>query len=139
MLLDRRIWLELIGGAFLCYLGIRIMRSQPARHAAAAVQARDLLGAYGSALALTLTNPLTIVSFAAMFAGLGLANAESYGAGGMLVLGVFLGSLVWWLVLTTIVSVARERLTETILRRVNAVAGGAIAVFGVLAVVSAVV
>jgi threonine/homoserine/homoserine lactone efflux protein len=136
-LIERRTWLEALGGAFLCYLGWRIIRTRPTRNAATTIQARDLLSAYGSALALTLTNPLTIVSFVAMFAGLGLANAGNYGAGGMLVLGVFLGSAAWWLCLTTAVKAARDRLTETVLYRINLAAGSVILGFGAVAIASA--
>jgi threonine/homoserine/homoserine lactone efflux protein len=138
-LIEQRRWLELIGGGFLCYLGVRIARSRPAGAAPATVQVREVAGAYGSALALTMTNPMTIVAFAAMFAGLGLAEAGSYGSGSLLVLGVFLGSAGWWLVLTTVVRAARTRLTETVLYRINVVAGAVILVFGVSAIASTVV
>jgi threonine/homoserine/homoserine lactone efflux protein len=138
-LIEQRLWLELIGGGFLCYLGVRIARSRPAGAAPATVQVREVASAYGSALALTMTNPMTIVAFAAMFAGLGLAEAGNYGSGGLLVLGVFLGSTGWWLALTTAVRAARSRLTETVLYRINVVAGAVILAFGVSAIASTVV
>jgi threonine/homoserine/homoserine lactone efflux protein len=137
-LIEQRRWMELIGGAFLCYLGVRIARSRPAREAAAAVQPRGLLGAYASALVLTLANPMTILSFTAIFAGLGLARATGHASGIALVSGVLLGSLAWWLFLTTAVRAVRGRLTETLLQRVNWLSGGVLTVFGALAVVSAV-
>lgn len=136
-LIDHRVWLELIGGAFLCYLGLQIVRSRPARDASTTVQTRHLLGAYGSALGLTLTNPLTILSFAALFAGLGLGNAASYSAGALLVLGVFLGSLAWWLFLTTAIRLVRHRLTGTVLTWINAISGTVILAFGALAIMAA--
>lgn len=138
VLIGHRIWLELIGGAFLCYLGLQIIRSRPATNAATTVQTRHLLGAYGSALGLTLTNPLTILSFAALFAGLGLGNAASYGASALLVLGVFLGSLGWWIFLTTAVRAVRNRLTGTVLTWINAISGAIITAFGALAITSAI-
>jgi threonine/homoserine/homoserine lactone efflux protein len=138
VLVDRHAWLEAVGGGFLCYLGIQIVRSRPAREARGTVQTRDLLGAFGSAVALTLTNPLTIVSFATMFAGLGLASAASFSAGGLVVLGVFLGSLAWWLILTTTVKAARDRLTEPALQLVNRVSGSVILAFGAVALTSAI-
>lgn len=136
-LIDHRVWLELIGGAFLCYLGLQIVRSRPATNAATTVRTRHLLGAYGSALGLTLTNPLTTLSFAALFAGLGLGNAATYGAGVLLVLGVFLGSLAWWLFLTTVVRTVRDRLTGTVLTWINAISGAVILAFGAVAILSA--
>ena len=85
------------------------------------------------------SNPMTIVSFAAMFTGLGLANAESDEAGALLVFGVFLGSSAWWLVLTTMVRTARNRLTELVLRWVNIVAGSVNVTFGFLAIGSSII
>ncbi len=66
-------WLQLMGGIFLCYLGVSAILSPPARKAVAGHKV-DLAGAYGSALALTLANPMTILTFAAIFAGLGVAH-----------------------------------------------------------------
>ena len=73
LLISQQSWLKLIGGAFLCYLGIRTLLAQPAERAAAA-GGMGLAGAYSSTFFLTLTNPTTILSFVAVFAGLGLAS-----------------------------------------------------------------
>ena len=55
---------------------------------------------FASTLFLTLTNPMTILSFMAILAGLGLGDTQgNYSSAGLLVLGVFLGSLFWWIVL----------------------------------------
>jgi threonine/homoserine/homoserine lactone efflux protein len=137
LLIEQRAWMELVGGAFLLYLGLRIAVSKPAREAATTVRAHGLLGAYSSALALTLANPMTILSFTALFAGLGLARTSSYADSTALVTGVVLGSLSWWLFLTTLVRLVRTRLNGTILRRVNLISGAVLTGFGALAVVSA--
>src|SRR5690242_13032805 len=71
LLIEQRFWLRLIGGGFLLYLGVRTVLARPAERAASA-GGKGLAGAYGSTLFLTLTNPLTILSFAAIFAGLGV-------------------------------------------------------------------
>ena len=71
----RQMWLALIGGLFLCYLGLRTFLSQPAEKAVYA-QRGSLFKAYAATFLLTLTNPITILSFMAIFAGLGLAVAE---------------------------------------------------------------
>ena len=76
-LIGQGFWLRVIGGAFLCWLGARIFVSEPATKAAS-VDGRGLVGAYASTLALTLTNPTTILSFVAIFAGLGVAAAGDY-------------------------------------------------------------
>lgn len=126
-------WLGLIGGLFLCYLGGKTLFSKPAEQAASA-KGSGLLGAYASTFFLTVTNPVTILAFAAIFAGLGLANTRgNYGAAAVLVLGVFLGSAAWWLLLSGGVSLLRERFTATGLQWVNRISGVIILGFGLFA------
>jgi threonine/homoserine/homoserine lactone efflux protein len=135
-LVSQQTWLRLVGGIFLCYLGIRTFLAQPAVQAAYE-RGNSLPGAYASTLFLTLTNPMTILSFAAIFAGLGLASAPgSYASAAVLVLGVFSGSALWWLLLSGGVSLLRGRFTPGSLRWVNRVSGIIIAGFGLLALVS---
>jgi threonine/homoserine/homoserine lactone efflux protein len=129
-------WLRLLGGLFLCYLGVRTFLAPPAERGAAA-HGPGLLGAYVSTLALTLTNPTTILSFVAVFAGLGLASgAGGYAGAGAMVAGVFLGSAAWWLILSGGVGLFRARLTPGALRWVNRISGLVILGFGVLALVA---
>lgn len=136
MLIRQQLWLKLIGGLFLCYLGVRTLLAHPAAHAANASGA-GLLGAYTSTLLLTLTNPTTILSFVAVFAGLGLANAAGdYGQAALLVLGVFAGSALWWLLLSGGVSLLRTRVTPAVLVWVNRASGAVIVLFGVGALAS---
>jgi len=130
-------WLRLIGGAFLCWLGARTFLARPAEAAAQAAGGAGLLGAYASTLVLTLTNPMTILSFAAVFAGLGVGAAGGgYGAAAVLVLGVFAGSALWWLVLSGAVGLLRHRVTPRGLRWVNRASGTIIAGFGLPALLS---
>lgn len=135
-LVDQQVWLRLIGGAFLCYLGIRTWLTALAQGAAAA-QGNGLAAAYASTFFLTLTNPMTVLSFAAIFAGLGLASRTGgYAPAGILVLGVFAGSALWWLLLSGGVSLFRSQFTAGGLRWVNRVSGIVITAFGVLALLS---
>jgi threonine/homoserine/homoserine lactone efflux protein len=135
-LVDRQVWIRLVGGFFLCCLGVRAFFAQPAEQTEAA-QGRGLLGAYGTTFLLTLTNPMTILSFAAIFAGWGVAaSGGDYGAAMIFVLGVFVGSVLWWFALSGIASLFRERLGVRTLRWVNRVSGVVVAGFGVAAVVS---
>ncbi len=138
-LVAQQMWLALIGGLFLCYLGVRTFLSEPA---AKAVYARrgSLFKAYAATFLLTLTNPITILSFIAIFAGLGLAAAENnYLEAVSLVVGVFLGSVSWWLLLSGGVSLFRGAFTPARLRGVNVLAGVILMGFGLLAVGSTVV
>jgi threonine/homoserine/homoserine lactone efflux protein len=136
VLISQHFWVRLIGGLFLCYLGVRTLLAAPAEQAAGA-SAPSLLRAYLSTLLLTLSNPMTILSFAAVLAGLGIGGAgASYGAAALLVLGVFAGSALWWLILSGGVSVVRLRLTAGILRWVNRLSGAVLIGFGLLALIS---
>jgi threonine/homoserine/homoserine lactone efflux protein len=127
---------RLIGGVFLIYLGARTALSHPVMRAGRD-SPRGLAAAYGSTLALTLTNPSTILSFAAIFAGLGLgASAADRGSAVLMVGGVFLGSALWWLVLSGVVGSFRRALTPDRLRWVNRLSGTALIGFGVLALLS---
>jgi threonine/homoserine/homoserine lactone efflux protein len=124
VLLGQVVWLRLIGGAFLLYLGLRTLRAAPAtRPADLPASGMRLAGAYSSTLALTLSNPMTIMSFAAIFAGIGASGAD-------LVAGVFGGSAAWWLVLASAVSLLRARVTPRWLRLVNVASGVLIVGFG---------
>jgi threonine/homoserine/homoserine lactone efflux protein len=136
-LVDQQVWLRLIGGAFLCYLGVKTLLAKPAEEAARA-RGTGLLGAYASTLFLTLTNPMTILSFAAIFAGLGVAETGGdYASAATLVLGVFAGSALWWLLLSGGVSLFRKKFTPQALVWGNRVSGLVVMGFGVFALWSA--
>lgn len=130
---SQRFWLQLAGGLFLCWLGLRTLRAAPAGEAARTGRAEGLVGAFVSTFVLTLTNPMTILSFAAVFAALGLASTSGdYGAAAVLVFGVFVGSALWWLLLSGGVSLLRSRFDARGLQWVNRVSGIVIVGFGVL-------
>jgi threonine/homoserine/homoserine lactone efflux protein len=136
-LIRQRMWLGIIGGLFLCYLGIRTFLAKPAEHADSG-GGTGPMAAYGSTFFLTLTNPMTILSFAAIFAGLGIGSTTGdYGSAGALVLGVFTGSALWWLFLSMGVSMIRSAFNPRGLRWVNRVSGVIITGFGVFALLSA--
>ena len=131
-LIDQQLWLRLTGGFFLLYLGVKTFRSSPPDNAA--LQDRSgIFGAYASTLVFTLTNPLTILSFAAIYAGLGLtATGRNYVSAALLVLGVFAGSAAWWLILSGGISLFRKSFTLEALGWINKVSGLAITIFGLI-------
>jgi threonine/homoserine/homoserine lactone efflux protein len=135
-LVDARHILGLVGGIFLLWLAWTTARAEP--HDPASVRPRrgGLTGAYLSILGLTLTNPMTILSFGALFAGLGVTSGRP-GDAALVTLGVLLGSGAWWLLLTTVVSVARKRVTTKWIRRINLASGALIGAFAVVSIVSA--
>ena len=130
LLVSQQTWLRFIGGLFLCYLGLKSFFARPAR-STAAPKGGALTGAYVSTFLLTLANPMTILSFAAVFAGLGLGGgATDYAGAALLVLGVFLGSALWWLFLSGGVGLFREKLNDEHFRWINRISGTIIAGFG---------
>jgi threonine/homoserine/homoserine lactone efflux protein len=136
-LIHQQTWLRLIGGCFLCYLGLKIFFSKPP-DASAQSNHLSMLNAYGSTFFLTLTNPLTILSFAAIFAGLGLADASgNYLSATITVLGVFLGSACWWILLSTGVSILRVRFKSVGFQWLNWISGSIILGFGIAALMGA--
>ena len=137
LLLSQSTWLSLIGGGFLIYLGFTTFRAN-APTTEVANDNHGIAGSYFSALFLTLTNPMTILFFTAVFAGLGIADAAGdYVAGGLLVLGVFCGSALWWLLLTGGVILLQTRVEEISLVWINRIAGVVLVVFGLAALVNA--
>lgn len=133
ILIDQAVWFRLIGGTFLCYLGIKTILSKPS-DSNLAVPSRGLLNAYTSTVFLTLTNPATVLSFAAVFAGLGLANANSdYFSAIILVLGVFMGSALWWLILSGGVSLLRAKFNLRAMKWLNRTSGIILLIFGTVA------
>ncbi len=135
-LLNQHLWIRLLGGIFLLYLGIKTFTRRPAEKAAVA-QAHSFPGAYLSTLLLTLTNPTTILSFIAIFAGIGVGGAsKSYLSAATVVGGVFLGSALWWVILTGGVSLLRKRFTPRWLLWINRCSGIGILLFGIIALFS---
>jgi threonine/homoserine/homoserine lactone efflux protein len=129
-LIEQQLWLRLVGGAFLCYLGIKTFISIPAE-AVTLAKGNSLAGVYTSTLALTLTNPATILAFVAIFSGLGLASLEqNYFSATSLVIGVFCGSALWWLLLSSSVALVKTKLN---LKWVNRLSGIVITAFGIVA------
>jgi threonine/homoserine/homoserine lactone efflux protein len=124
--------LHLAGGVILLIIGVRTMLARREAPAApgAGIPARGLLPAYASTLLLTITNPMTIISFAAVFAVIAPAGGLGYGSAAVTVAGVFLGSAAWWLILSTGVAAVRRAAGGTFLTWVGRLSGAVIAGFG---------
>jgi len=131
-LIEAQTWMRLIGSFYLGYLGIKTFLAPPPVQEAQASH-KSIAGAYVSTFALTITNPMTILSFLAAFASAdGLASRENVF---LLVCGVFSGSALWWLTLATGVSLVRGRFTARTMRWVNHLAGIALFMFATVALV----
>jgi threonine/homoserine/homoserine lactone efflux protein len=129
-LVEQKFWLGLIGGLFLCFLGVRTFISKPADRAAE-VGGSGVASAFFSTFLLTVTNPMTILSFIAVFAGFGLGASPNYAAATALVGGVFVGSALWWLLLSSGVGLLRSRVTPNWMQIVNRFSGCIIFGFGI--------
>ncbi len=135
-LVEQSFWFRLIGGLFLCYLGIKAFLSKP-QDPELSLGNRTILSAYGTTFFLTLTNPMTILFFAGVFAGLGLVSESIvYTSAGLMVIGVFLGSGSWWLILSGATSIFRSKINNHKLAWINKISGFVILAFGVAALIS---
>ncbi len=137
VLVEARLLLGLFGGVFLLWLAWNTARAAPRDPSQVTARRGGLVGAYLSILGLTLTNPMTILSFGALFAGLGVAG-DDVGGAALITLGVLLGSSAWWIVLTTVVVAIRTRLTIVWVRRINIASGLTIGAFAVVSIASVV-
>lgn len=132
--------LRIIGGLFLLRLGWRTWYAPAAERSAVLAGRASLVGDYLSTLALTIANPVTILAFLGIFAGLGLATEGSgFAAAGVLVSGVFTGSLLWWLLLAFSVGWVRGRLSLEALRWINRLSAILVGAFGGWALLTAAV
>jgi threonine/homoserine/homoserine lactone efflux protein len=130
--------LQLVGGLFLLAFGISTFIASPPpnfkeRLAAPVKNAPSQARAIASTFMLTVSNPATLIAYTALIAGLGVLAGEtpSFFAAAFVVLGVFCGSAVWWLTLSTIVGILHARINDRVIRIINEISGLLIATFGV--------
>lgn len=135
ILISQTIWIRLAGGALLLFLGVRTFRAKPA-DPKITVNNSGLLRSYFTTVFLTLTNPLSIFAFIAVFAAVGVGNEPGYFSPSFLVAGVFIGSCLWFLSLSSGVFLFRKKLDLGGLRWVNRIAGILILLSGVIVLVS---
>lgn len=127
--------MTIIGGLLIVWLGamsVRVFLRSANNHAqpAMAGQAHGVLSAYATTFALTISNPMTILAFLALVAGLGASTASHPAAPYVLVLGVFVGSALWWLLLVHVAAAARTRLTPNATRWLDLVSGLILTLWG---------
>lgn len=127
----QKIWVSLAGGLYLGYLGIKAFRTVPENQIDAS-NGMGRLSAYLSIFVLTLTNPMTIFAFAAVFAGFGFGNtAGNYLNAVILVMGVFTGSAMWWLALSGTTGLIRRKFNTAHMAWINRISGMVIIGFAV--------
>ena len=136
LLVSGRVLLGVVGGLIIAALGVRTALSEPGEVAADA-ERPGLASAFGSIYALTMTNPMTILSFAGVFAGIGLVGGSATFVDATVVtVAVWLGSALWWVVLASAVRWVRGRVSSRALLWVNRISGAALVAFGIIAVLA---
>ncbi len=132
-LVEKQDVLRLLGGVFLLYLGIKTFLAKNSEESIENKE-KGLLSAYLSTFLLTLTNPITILSFVAIFAGMGIADTDgNYVSALLLVLGVFIGSMLWWTLLSGGANFFEKKINAEGLGWLNKISGIIIAGFGAVA------
>jgi threonine/homoserine/homoserine lactone efflux protein len=135
-LISQQVWLRLIGGLFLCVIGLKVLLTKFVEREAPSL-GKGLLGAYTSMFFLTLTYPMTVLIFLGIFAGLGIGSTKgNYLAIATLVLGVFTGSILWWAILSSFIGSLRDRFRTENWRWVNKISGILITGFGLAVLLS---
>jgi threonine/homoserine/homoserine lactone efflux protein len=134
LLMTHQFWIHLIGGLFLLYLGVKIFLTHPKDRSIGSFD-KSSGQVLGTTYLLTLTNPTTILSFIAVFAGVGLGTTNpSFIDAVILVLGITLGSAIWWFLLSGGVAyILHHRLIPTLMQWINRISGTIILCFGTLA------
>jgi putative LysE/RhtB family amino acid efflux pump len=123
------------GAAFILWLGWRTIMSPVAERAADLPQQGSAVRLFAVTFLLTMSNPATILSFVALFAGLGLAAEPTPDAAVSAVAGVFIGSLLWWAVLSGGVAALRQRIGAESRRWINRIAGAVLIIFAIALVI----
>jgi threonine/homoserine/homoserine lactone efflux protein len=137
LLVSAHTLLGIVGGAIIVLIGLRTIGTRPTAPAQDADRP-GVLGGFASIYALTMTNPLTIVLYAGVFAAIGLGSGGGVVDAAVVTLAILVGSGLWWVVLCSVVAWVRGRVSANALLWVNRVSGAALVVFGALAILAAV-
>ena len=128
--------LGILGGAVIVLIGLRTIATRPSGPARESARP-GLPAAFASIYGLTMTNPLTIVLYAGVFAAIGLGAGGSYVDAAVVTLAILIGSGLWWVVLCSLVAWVRGRVTPRALLWVNRLSGAALVLFGAFAAIAA--
>lgn len=134
-LLAKATYIKLVGGVFLLYLAYRELKVKPSSAGVTVGKSKNMSRLTAEVFFLTLTNPTTILSFIGIFASIGGA-ATSTTEMFLLVLGIFLGSMTWWLCLGTLIIKIKHKLPESWIHRIRYLSAIILGGFGLWAVLS---
>lgn len=136
---EQKFYLLLFGGLILIFLGLKLFttnvkkqfRNQHER------KKHGILGDFISVFFLTLSNPITVIFFGAVFSSLDALDNGGWRTTMLLVGGVFSGAVLWWFTLTWLINMFRHKFKLRSIWWLNKIAGSLIVVFGIVAIVSA--
>lgn len=128
-------WVQLLGAIFLLYLAYTTFRSPVTQATEADIAKTNYLKTFITTFFLTLTNPLTILSFIGIFAGMNIASGSVSSV--YLIVGVFLGSAAWWLILSTVAGLLRQMIRPHVMKMINLFSGLILLAFGIYSLYSA--
>lgn len=123
-------WIRLVGGLLLMAIGVWYFFKSPG--SLASKEGEDVAATFRDTFFLTLTNPTTVLSFLAVLAALGMAQHRHWWLTLFMVAGIFTGSMLWWIILASIMSRLRDRFNDRSLVWMNRIAGIAIGAFGIV-------
>ncbi len=135
---ENQLAIRIVGGIIVTFLGVRIYMSNPAKQfRRQKTQKRTYISDFISGFLITITNPIVVVFFGAAFAGIGLDKAESVKSVIITIIGVFTGAVGWWIGLTVLVNIYRDKINLRKLWWINKITGVFVAIFGLVIIVSA--
>jgi len=137
---EQQVFFQAVGGLIVFGLGIKIFYTNPVRQLRRHKRKQNnLLEDYLSVLLVTITNPLAVFLFIALFASLGVVvEGENILLSLVATSGVLIGAMLWWYILTTLVDIFRDKFRLKQLWWINKLSGaviftlGAVAIFGLL-------
>ena len=137
-LVEKQLWLKIIGGIFLLILGLRILlKNNSINTTTSKLNKTNLFSAYTSALILTLTNPVTILLFASLFSWFNICIEDVACPHALtLTTGIFLGSMLWFTTLSTIVRMLKSKFTVNFLILINKISGILLIIFALITLLS---
>ncbi len=129
-----QLYFRIIGGAILLFLGIHMFVSNPVNQFRSTQKKRNFVGYFISTFALTISNPITIIFFGAVFAAFATTstNFETL----LLILGVFSGAIAWWFTIVSITNIFRNKIKIRNLYWINKITSVLIMIFAIFAAVS---
>ncbi|MUT67389.1 LysE family translocator [Paenibacillus sp. NEAU-GSW1] len=138
LLTSQQQWIRLLGGLFLIYLGLQSFLAQAADERGDVKSSRSLAHASLTTFALTISNPLTIISFVGIFSAIEQTSTTGAGGAWWMMIGIWLGSMLWWTFLCIVIGSIRTVLNRSAMRWINLISGVVLLTYGAIAIIKAI-